>query len=150
MSEQKPPIKESPRAQDSDFHESSYVRTVWRHHPAVGINKDHLLAPDYWAIISRKLKPGDLIECFAQDGTHYGEFLVLASDRAYAKVQLLSWHSLTTVEVSQAQDFKLEYKGVKMKHCVIRLSDGEVLHQGAQTREEAADWLREREKNLTA
>lgn len=142
--------KESPRAQDSDFIIAEQVRTVWRHHPAVGIKKEHLLEPGYWAIVSRKLTPGDKIECFAQDGTHYGEFLVLAADRVYAKVELLAWHSLTTAEVSQTQDFKLEYKGPKMKHCVIRASNGEVIHQGAQTKDEAANWLREHEKVLTA
>lgn len=150
MADKPQPPKESPRAQDSDFTVAEQVRAVWRLHPAVGITKEHLLQPDYWAIISRKLTPGDLIECFAQDGTYYSELLVLAADRVYAKVQLLSWHALTTADVSQTQDFKLEYKGPKMKHCVVREKDGEVLHQGAQTKEEAATWLREHEKVLTA
>lgn len=144
--------KEAPKAQPGDFHVAEYVRNVWRHHPAVGITKDHLLDPAYWAIISRQLKPGDVIECFAQDGTYFAPFLVLAAERTYAKVHVLAWHALTTADVAQTQDslFKVEYKGPSLRYCVIRVADGEKVHTGSQTRKEAETWLDERLEQLTA
>lgn len=144
--------KESPRAQESEFHIAQSVRVQYRHYPAAGITKDHLLDPAYWAVLSRKLRPGDEIAAFAQDGTYYANLLVLSAERTYAKVHLLSYHALTTMDVAQTQadKFRVEYKGIKLKHCVVRLSDGEILHEGSQTKDDAVRWLNEREKQLTA
>lgn len=145
-------MKESPRALDADLHLAQSVRTQYRHHPALGITKEHLLEPAYWAVVSRRLRPGDEISVFAQDGTYYAQLLVLAAERTYAKVHLLSYHALTTMDVAQtqAEKFRVEYKGIKLKHCVIRVEDNEIIHEGSQTKDDAVRWLNEREKQLTA
>lgn len=141
---------ESPRAQPSDFHLGEQVYARYRFHTPEKLERKHLVDPSFWAVIARQLRPGDVIECFAQDGTHYGELLVLAADRAYAKVHVLRWEALTTAEVSETQDYKIQWKGAQKKHCVIRAKDGEIIHEGEQTKEGAQQWLTEHEKVLTA
>lgn len=147
----KAPPKEDPKAQTADFHVAEFVRQTWRYHPAVGVTKEHLLQPEHWAVVSRQMQPGAKIEVLAQDGTYYGEFLVLSAERTYAKVHAIYWVELTTRDVALSQEaYKFEYKGAKLKHCVIRNSDGEIIHSGSQTRDEALAWFKERETQLTA
>ena len=145
-------MPESPRARPDELKTAEFAFTTWRHHPAFGITKEHLLEPSYWAVVSRQFRPGDEIQAFAQDGTYYATFLVLASDKTYAKVHLLSYHSLTTTDVSESQAaaFEVRWKGPKLKHCVIRKADGAIIHEGAQTLDDASQWLKERELQLIA
>ena len=63
-------------------------------------------------------------------------------------MHLLQAADLTTKDVSltqsKLQEFAVEWKGPHRKHCVIRLSDQEILHDGEQTKAGAHAWLAER------
>lgn len=137
------------RIQESEFAYTTHIGTAYENtEPA------DLLATEYWAHRAAKLRPWDEIKIRANDGSWYAHLLVLESGRNWARVHMLSAWKLTTSEVAQTQsapkspyaDFRVEHMGPHAKWCVIRRSDNEKIHEGAENQDSAMKWLNERIK----
>ena len=113
-----------------------------------GTGKEDLLEPSFWSHVSAQLTPYDKIEVRWDDGIGYAELLVTGCDRAYAKVHLLRYESLTSTDVSQTQFSKheIKWRGPVRKWSVIRLSDETSIREELQSRDEAEIWLKDYEK----
>lgn len=145
-------MSEAPKITERRYKLAEHARNVHHVTPEPGHTRAHLENPEYWAPLSRKFIPGDKVEVLAEDGSYYAELLVLACDRAWAKMHVLRWDVLTTTDValSQADKFKVEHKGHVKKHCVIRVSDGAILFEGAHTKDVALKWLEDNRATITA
>lgn len=132
--------KETPTVMPHRFHQAQSVRNVWRIHVENRHSKSHIEQPEYWTHIARRLTPGDLIEVFAENGSFYGELLVRVCDKNWAKVAVLSWHDFESQAVASTK-FDVVWKGPVNKHCVVRVSDGEIIEKGFQTKAEGAAWI---------
>lgn len=145
-----PPILTADRLKGAEFE-----RVIHTAHPALGHTLEHMLQPAYWAHVAPKLKPWNRIEVHAEDGTYYGELLVLACDRTWARMHVLQWHNLSTQDVSLTEALQAE-AGYEVKFtpnsrwCVIRKSDRQLMHKDAQTSDDAKTWLREHLKVVPA
>jgi hypothetical protein len=132
------------KAMPANMSEAVYVGTSWVFEAQIGTTREDMERPDFWSLVSARMRPFDEITVRAQDGTFFSKMIVLACDRAWAKVKVLHWHDLTTPDVSQTEakldDFMIEYKGER-KHCVIRKSDGAILQDGFHTKTLAGNWL---------
>lgn len=134
------------RFKQRNFEVSDYVYTAHAH-----TTPEDLLSLDYWAHIAQQLTPRARIEAWANDGSWMAEYVVLDTGRNWAKLALLNKFSLATVDAAQAQaeamsPYAIEHRGPHCKWSVIRRSDKEVVHEGEETRQGAANWLRERLK----
>lgn len=109
---------------------AEYERLVFSATAHLGTVPEDLLAPEYWAHVANHMKPWAKIEARAEDGTWYAEYLVLDVGRTWAKVKLLSQHSLTTkdVSISQSNNIGLEvrFRGAR-KWSVVRTADASVM-----------------------
>ena len=139
----------SPQIMPHRGHVATHERREWRYYPELGHTKEQVLAPDYWAHVSRTHRVGDKLEVFAEDGSFYGELLVVACDKNYTKVHVLAWHDLNEKALKADSQFKIEWKGPVKKFCVVRLSDAQPVHEGLQTRDEAQAWLDQNRPSLT-
>lgn len=114
---------------------------------------EDMLDPGYWAHVAPKFKPYDKIEVRAEDGTYYAEFLVLACDRAWAKVHVLSWHLLSSADIALTQaaaassSFEVRFRPGPRWH-VVRKADKQVMFKDGKTRDEAETWVREYIKTI--
>ena len=117
---------------------AEYKRNVWYFRSILTTIKE-MLEPSFWAHVSAKLAPGDKIEVFAQDGEFYVEFMVLASKHAWVRVAILQEHVFNK-KTEEDGKYKVKWTG-KTKWRVIRLSDGEVLQSGLESKELAQEWL---------
>ena len=107
-----------------------------------GAIPDDMLAPEYWGLVAKNFAPYDHVEVRCDDGTFWGEYLVLASDRTWAKLHPLRVVDLPNAKVEEVDPrFKIEWKGPHLKFCVIRLDDSSTVHEGEQERSAAALWL---------
>lgn len=150
--ERKPgsPITET----DGRFKEAEFQRTLWVCTTNENTQPDDLLATEYWAHVAAKLKPYDRIEARANDGAWFAELLVLEAGRNWARMHMLAAWKLTTSDVAQSQsapkspyaDFRVENMGPHAKWCVIRRSDNQKIHEGAENQDAAKRWLDERIK----
>ncbi len=142
-------IKLNPsRMKGAEYERTVYVATV-----EFGTTKDDMKDPAFWSHVSNKLKPWDRIEVRSDDGTFFAEYLVLASERTWAKVHMLSYTSLTSAEVSQTQaaiendEFEVRWRGPHLKFSVIRKADDAVLKDG-MSKDEAFLWRKEYVKTV--
>lgn len=121
----------------------------------------HLLEPAFWAHSATKLAPWHEIRARAEDGSWMGRYVVLSSDRTWAKVKCIAFHEFApilalepeqpkgpedsteaTPDVQAVIDaHKVTHRGPK-GHSVIRASDKAVLVENLPTKADAELWLR--------
>lgn len=107
-----------------------------------GLHPQDFLDPNYWGLVSKNFAPYDHVEVRTDDGTFWAEYLVLACDRTWAKLHPLREVKLPSANVEAVDpEYKIEWKGPHLKHCVIRLADQSAVHQGEQERAGAVKWL---------
>jgi len=114
---------------------------------AIGVSLNDVMRPHFWTHHSTRLAPWDRIEVRAEDGSWFAELLVLATDRTWTRVHLLSRHSLTSADVSltQASDdevaafraaLEVMHRGPR-KWSVVRKEGREVLSEDKQAKSDA-------------
>jgi len=140
--------QQKPRAVFADpgrMRTAEYERQEWVLTADPGVVIDDLSNPAYWAHVAAQFRPYARIEVRADDGTWIAEFIVLAADRTWAKVQMLRSYKLTSAEevYDLVDQFEVKFRGPAHKWSVIRRDDGAVLKSEAQTRDEAQAWLRD-------
>lgn len=124
---------------------------VW-YCPEHGTPLAHLLRPEYWASLSRKLPVNAHIHVDAEDGSYYAELKVLKVGQGYAVVMPLRHIEISAdVRTPEVEDgYEIQWRGQIVKHRVVRKKDGHVLKQGLDTADDAAAWLRDHKKALAA
>ena len=133
------------------FQESEFQYMTWAATVPNGHQRAALLVPGYWAIYAAKVKPFHEIRATAEDGTWMARYIVLEVGRTWLRLQELEHHNLGTQDVSLTKTAAIAVeeakKGFEVKHrgprgwSVIRNSDKQVMHEGAQTRDAAVLWL---------
>ena len=107
-----------------------------------GTQPGDFLHPEYWGMVAKNFQPYDQVEVRTDDRTFWGLFLVLASDRTWAKLHPIHQVELPSAEEPAAHaEFEIEWKGPHLKYCVIRKSDRSIVHEGEQERTGAGRWL---------
>lgn len=143
--------KAVPQLSPDSLKQFDYISTRHDALVAQGLKVEDLLNPAYWAHHAVKLRPMDEIRARAEDGTWVAYLLVLASDRTWARCQLLSKHNLGTADVAitQANEeevkkqkglFKIAYSGPE-KYRVLRKADNNVMSSGHEQKQDAEIWL---------
>ncbi len=125
-----------------------YQRTAYLYTAHEGTRPDDLLEPEHFAHVSTQLRPRDVIEAWAHDGSWMAEFVVLESGRNWTRVAKLGEHFFTARDTAMTQasglePYKIEYTGPASLWRVVRKADNQILHEGEQTQEGAAFWLTE-------
>lgn len=143
---------EAPKLMPNRMHLAEHERNIHVITVEANITRDQIKDPSFWSLVSSKMRPYDRVELRSDDGMFFAEYLVLACDRSWAKVYELSFHKLTSADISETQaaitDYEIKYRGPQLKHSVIRKSDNTVLKEEMQTRDEAASWLKEHLKAI--
>lgn len=133
------------------FQESEFQYMTWAATIPTGNDRKMLLVPGYWALYAPKAKPFHEIRATAEDGTWMARYIVLEVGRTWLRLQELEHHNLGTQDVSLTKAAKIVVeeakKGFEVKHrgprgwSVVRTSDRQVMHEGAQSKGAAEIWL---------
>lgn len=147
--------KPQPRLGPERFEVAEFKQHVWRAFAEQGVTLETLKDPAYWANWGHRMTPWDMIIVTTEDGTLWAELLVLSCGRTYANVKVLRSENLTTADVEQTQGagvtqstYQYVWKGPNKRHCIVR-SDGEIVHEGSQTKVEAVAWAVQNKVVLT-
>jgi len=139
-----PKVKRDVSINPSRMKPAEYSRTVYHASIEHMTTKEDMLQPKFWAHVAVSMKPGDRIEAMAQDGTFYAELLVVASDRNWSAVHLLSYHDLTKTSMNLNEEVSDEYsvvfKGPK-QWCVVRKIDNAILQDKLHSQDDGMKWL---------
>lgn len=133
------------------FKSTEFVWTRYALTANAGVTPQDMLAPEYWAHIAAQLKPRDEVVAWADDGTWRAEFVVLGSDRNWARVHLVGVSHFTSADVAQTladqlSPYEISHRGPHSKWSVIRKSDRMVVAEGYDTARQATEWLEGRMK----
>lgn len=137
--------------QPNRIRNGEFIRVIYAATAFDGTLPEDLLKVDYWAHYSANFKPWDRVEVVANDGTWWAELVVLESGRNWTKMHLMRKINLTTTDVAQSGvpqliEYQVKHRGPHSKWSVLRLSDGQVVHEGEEQKGGAETWL----KNHTA
>ena len=111
---------------------------------------DDALEPSFWAHNADRMQPSDQIILRAEDGSWIAYLVVAYCERNYAKVVLdrcIKLDADTTAPVTTIKHF-VQWKGPRLKYCVIRTADSALLKEGCLTKDEASSWMRDHENTM--
>lgn len=123
------------------------------HHivPEHGTKFDDILKETYWSMVAYKLKPCDLIEVHAEDGSYYAQLYVRSCGRNWAKVSPLMIAKFEDdVATPGDAEYKVEWKGPHRRFSVLRISDNEIIKDGFELREQADAYVKSHIKTMAA
>lgn len=136
------------------FNTTDFRRNHWLATPEAGTTLEDVKRPDFWAHVSARLKPMDLIDIYPEDGPFFATFLVLSASRVACRVQMLTHIDLSKEDSIQApedaSELEVLWGGPVAKHRVVRRSDKKVLKDSFNTKAEAEAWRNDHVKSLAA
>lgn len=113
---------------------------VFRVTPEVETPLSAILDPAYWAHVSAKMRPGDLLQVMPEDLSYFAELIVRDAGNLYAKVAVLHHVVFNKAEeVKTPEGYEIRWRGPKCKFGVVRGND--VLKDGFLDKGEAKTWL---------
>jgi hypothetical protein len=125
--------------------EADYACERWFVSVPSGTAAKDLLDPTYWRNLGDKLKPLAHVTAVTEDSTWHATFLVVAAQRLWAKLHMLSYTDLSATKadtpLTDDQNYSVEWKGPLGKFAVIRKSDAATLKDGFTTMLEGHQWL---------
>lgn len=136
------------------FTGTEYAYNTWSVNAEQGTSREDLKSPDFWSHVAHKLRAGDEVRVLAEDHAYLARFLVVATDRTWARVHELEYVDLRTqveeAEVAMiADDYEVKLRGPK-RWSVIRKADRQVLQEQLHTEDDAREWLKKYLANPTS
>lgn len=127
---------------------AEHLRQQWMVNAEEGTTVEDVLDPQYWSHMAAQLQPYDRVDVLLETGDWLMELLVINRGRNWAQVHVLHKYDLEqrSETMPAAQKHRIEWKGPKHKHAVIRLADSQMIQDGFSSREEAGVWLANHEK----
>ena len=118
----------------------------------MSVSLEQALEPSYWAHVSDQMHPGDHVLLRAEDGSWVANLVVAYCERSFAKMRLdrLLKLDADTDTPTETIKHKVDWKGPRLKYCVIRTSDSALLKQECVTKDEAISWMRDHERTVSS
>jgi|DEB0MinimDraft_10_1074344.scaffolds.fasta_scaffold160652_1 hypothetical protein len=110
----------------------------------VGQTKEHYMRPSYWDVVAIQLDIYSKIHVIAEDGSFYGEYLVIDCSRIHATLVELFYvdiESVTQETPAAEEEYKYAWKGPVKRHCVIRVIDDEIVKSEMPSKAECQQWI---------
>lgn len=137
------------RFKQAEFEIVPYVLTV-----EDSTTQADLLKADFWANISMRLRPWDIIHVRPDNGSWYSQLIVRDAGRLWAKVAPILHIEFTDakapVESAELDGHEIKFRGPHLRWSVIRSSDHAVVKESLGSKVEAFAWLAEHLKTLAA
>jgi hypothetical protein len=112
----------------------THAHNYWAINAPAGAEPADIETDSFWSLMSQKIRAFDRFEVLADDGTWLVQGIIKACGSTWAKV-----HIIQTIELGQSIDpvttarFRSEWRGPENLWCVIRVSDGAVIHDKLDT-----------------
>lgn len=150
----KAPLKREPLIAPR-IKQAEFANTLYRAYPEKGVTIDEIKEPKYWSHVASMLKQYDKVEVIEETGAYFAELLITGCDRNWATVEVIHFKALREKSAEESEEkaptveeYRVAHRGPHHKWRVERVSDGKVLHHGAQTKLEADAWLEQHRGTL--
>jgi hypothetical protein len=132
------------------FQVAAHANNRWAATLEYGVAFEEAFKPEFWAHTAKRLRPGDIIEVRAEDGSFYAELYVRAVGALFAKVEALFAKELGAGISAEADKLDVKWNVGKRCFAVIRRSDNTVIRDGFQIKEDAIAWMNDHNKQMAA
>ena len=97
----------------------------------------------YWDVVAIQFEVNTKLNIIAEDGSFYGEYLVVACSRIHAQLVELLYVDIETAALQNRipEDYVYAWKGNVLRHCVLRTSDNEIVVQEMASKQECMEWI---------
>lgn len=126
------------------FQLAEHVIQGWAVMVEHGTTMEDVLKPEFFAHVSRALRPFAKISVLADDGSFYAELLVKSAGATWANVVALNVVDLTGVAAPQAEPtsgYSVGFGGPHHKWRVLQVGANEPLSKGHESEAAARGWL---------
>ncbi len=125
---------------------AEFVRSPYRAEPEAGARLEDVLAPDYFAHVAERLRPGDKLEIMPECMSWYAEALVVDATRLSARLEIiLGPIPLDAGEQVLAHDvFEAKWISPARRFGVARKADGALMTRNLATKADAEQWIAQR------
>lgn len=140
---QTPAAEKISKLPDRRFKEAGYARTPYMATVLPSVPFEHVLVPEFWSHVARRLRRGDLIEVSSEDDTWWALLRVARATPVDAEVNVLVKTDLAPIARDMKVDltvFKFDYGGPEKLWRVIRKTDKKELKSGFLDQRSAEDW----------
>lgn len=113
---------------------------------------ERVLERDYWAHVAAKIKPSNLIQVEAEDGSYWALLLVRGVSHTEVSVVPVLEKRFDSAPKMDAPDseYKSKWNGPHDKYIVYRVSDNEKMQTGFDSPEDADLWIANHKKAMAA
>lgn len=142
-----------PKLHPSSLKRGEHSRSVYFIAPAANVAFEAVLEPIYWHHVASTLRPGDLIEVFAEDTSYWAMLLVSYAGDNTAKVEALIHKQIAgsgEVEFTPIEGYSIPWRGPNGKFAVMRDADKSIIQSNFRTKEEAQTWMIQNKRQLSA
>ena len=108
------------------------------------------MTPRFWANYSVRMQPGDIIQVRTDDGRFFAELYVLQASRTDCQVKLMRFVDLEDTKLTSrniVEQYEWRWMGPAWKHCVIRTADQTMVVKELNSKEDAINWISEKNRN---
>jgi hypothetical protein len=113
---------------------------------------DDVMEPGAWATVSPKVRPWDRVDVIAEDGSYIAELFVVQVSKLWVRTALVNFTDLSKEDRSADNGkndiHEVKWRGPSAKHCVVRKSDGSVISEKHESKEDAHKSMLDYEKAL--
>lgn len=102
-----------------------------------------IMRPEFWDVVSKDFTPGDIIHVRTDTGEFYAQYYVVSCGRFNAHLKQIMRLDLEETDANDivVSEYRYKWCGPKLKHCVVRASDGERVMTNLPTKGEALKWI---------
>ena len=132
------------------------VVSEWIFDAPAGSKAEDYLEPSSFKHVATemRMRPRDSVRIDCLDGSWMAEYMVLHVGPHHAKLKLLPGYPLMLEDLAEEVDksdvFTAVWKGPAARWCAQRISDGEIVKNKFQTKEQAVVWINTQAKALAA
>jgi hypothetical protein len=128
---------------------ASDIQNMWAVVVPAGTAVETVLLPEFWSNIADRLRIGDFIDVHSDGRDLVARLYVREVSKTRASVALIGLTQFDApIERFEAAVHRVKYAGPHAKWTVERISDGKVVRENIDTREDAQDALRSIEKSI--
>jgi hypothetical protein len=127
-----------------------FARNSWRVTLDEETPYERLFEREFWSHVASQLGRGDIIEVTDEKISFGAILIVRACDRLWAVVGEISRNDFDAPVAVEDAPLIIQWKGPKLRFCVVRTTDNERVKEGFQVKEDAETWSREHLKALAA
>lgn len=110
----------------------------------IGVSFEDAMKPTYWAHFTKVVRPNDILELMADDGSWEAWVRVMYVGQAEVRLSKIHYVTHGDVGITEVtdQNYTVKWKGPALKFCVVNTDTNDIIKDRLYPQAEALDYLK--------